>query len=367
MTLHTTWAACAGSIARCIAATTPPLADSMFGAMREAGGSSEIGWHRMSSAEVAGFVWLAPLGGDLRFQALPPPGFELERLPMAPAVPRGRLRAEAEAFLRDARVLAGGGEIAINGGRLKILPSGAAVAAAERVVTLLEGATALFEGSAVARLLRDVAIRFLRELPQDGPGAVERVEQIEQDQRANFSADGKLWALSRLRMAAAAPLVCKQPTPPALYRLFDPFGPGADPDQAFSRAVDEVAQTEIEALLAASLARADAARERALESRSVVAHGTALFEAAGEAWTAMRLAEALSFDEVAVSARDTVMRATQALVVESINLGSGSALLRHQALIAIEGPAKADELIETCWFYPRALRATLMAQSPATA
>ena len=125
------------------------------------------------------------------------------------------------------------------------------------------------------------------------------------------------------------------------------MAPAPIPEQALCKAVIDLAQAGLAptlvALLDAVLARAEAARDRALDSRSVIAHGMALYTAAGEAWTAMRLAETLRdaadlqthypaghIENVATAAREIVLRATHALVVDSINLGSGAALLRHQ-------------------------------------
>lgn len=375
MSLHATWATwatCAASIARCIAATTPALADTMFSTMREAGALSESGWYRMSGADPAGTVWLTPHGGDHRYQTAPPGDIDATALPLAPPMVRGRLKAEADAFLRDARTLAGGDAIAINGGRIPIAPSGDTVNAAATVVTMLESATALFDPASIAARLRDNALRFLRDLPQHGPAALDIATATIDAQRADFSAHGPILTLAQLRAATAAPLVVTSPPPALLYKLFDPFGPRADPAQAVRLAIQDLTGAghgpELLGFLDARLAQAEAARDRALDSRSVVTHGTALYEAAGEAWTAMQLAQTLPqtarTTAIADAARSIVLRATHALVVDSINLGSGAALLRHRTQIATDGPARADELIEQCWFYPRALRATLLAQSP---
>lgn len=152
--------------------------------------------------------------------------------------------------------------------------------------------------------------------------------------------------------------------PALLYRLFDPFGAGAAPETALPAAVEALVATGagevVSGLPAALLARAEAARDRALESRSVVAHGAALFEAAGDAQAALSIGRLLPGAASFEAAGEIALQATHALVMDCINLGSGTALLRHQAQIAANGPAMADELIDRLWFYPRALRATLL-------
>ena len=360
MSLHATWAACAVTLARCLSASSPTVADIMFGAAREAGGLPADGWFRMPGG--VGFARLGPQGADHRYRASAPDGLDGAGLPLAPAIPGGHLRREAEAFLRDARSLAAGETIHINGGRIPIAPSEAAMEAATGVVGTLTAALGLLDPAAKAALLRDLAIGFLRAFGRDGAAALDAMDAEVARLRAGCGADGAIWALARLRMWAAVPLVRQSPVPAVLYRLFDPFGAGGDPETALRAAVAALVDAGLGEAIAglpdALLARAEAARDRALECRSVVAHGAALFEAAGDAQAAVLIAALLPGPRAA--AGDIALRATHALVIDCINLGSGTALLRHQAQIATEGPAVADELIDTLWFYPRPLRATLL-------
>jgi hypothetical protein len=198
--------------------------------------------------------------------------------------------------------------------------------------------------------------------------------------RAVCAADARLAALSLLRPSLARALPADGSADRLIHKSFESLTAGGDAERMLGRVVMDYTQAGQAALLAAwldeTLLAARDHIEAAKQARSIDAHGDALFSAAAAGFAARAVAQILlqivapplwppglthdMLDGYVGQAEEPTVRTAHALSIAAINAGSGLALERHHAAVQAQGPAKADELIEQYYFYPRCDRNLLV-------
>ena len=384
------WCEYAESMVRCLTAVTTESGDQAFGGMVDivGGGSSNPGqisatgeWFRAVEGEREGYIFIGPEGRDHHFQEHPPNGVDPASMKPMPPTPTGRLWREIEAALGQARVLLAGESSSVGGaGPLVLRCEEADLPRVQAVAAVLEGACLLCRPGTRALLLRQSAQAFRDAAPR---GTLARLEASSAEittLRTRCLADAPLWAVAMLRRVALTRIIGEGQMPPLGLKLFDISGVLDDPGEALRQTVADLAYAHhgdvVMMICDAALERAETTVQSALDAESVQVHQMWLYEAAGQAYAAMRIAE-LMRNKVApklwpqditdallggyiAQTEEIVIRAGQALAVGCINAGSRAAFHRHRIQIAAAGPAKADELIEEYWFYPRAARPLLL-------
>jgi hypothetical protein len=384
------WCECAESMVRCLTAVTPDAGDQAFGWVQDiaGGGSSNPGqisaagdWFRTVDGKRQGYIFIGPEGRDHHFQEHPPDGVDPASMKRMPPTPIGRLWREIEAALGQARALVAGESSTVGAaGPLVLRCEEADLPRVRAVAAVLEAACLLRQPGTSALLLRQSAQAFRDAAASGMPARLEAASAEITALRARCLADAPLWTVAMLRREALTRVIGEGPMPPLAFKLFDVSGVLGDPEEALRQTVSDLAYARhgdvVMMVCDAALERAETAVQSALDAQTVQVHQGWLYEAAGQAHAAMRIAE-LMRDKVApklwpqhvtdallggyvAQTEEIVIRAEQALAVGCINAGNRAAFHRHRTAIAAAGPAKADELIEEYWFYPRAARALLL-------
>jgi hypothetical protein len=383
------WCEWAESMVRCLTAVMPETGDRAFGRMLDVveGGPSNPGpisaagdWFRAMPGERQGYIFIGPEGRDHHFQADAPDGIDPASIKLMPPTPTGRLWREMEAALSQARTLAAGEASSVKGagGPMALHCEEADLPRIRAVATLLDAALLQRQQGTAAMLLRESAQAFLA-AAGDVPARLQAASAEIMALRARFLADAPLWAVAMLRQQALTRIIGAGPAPVLAFKLFDVSGVLGDPQEALRQTVWDLAIARhgdvVMAVCDTALERAETAVQSALDAQWVQAHQSWLYEAAGHAYAGMRIAEVMRANVAptlwpqditdallggyAAQTEEIVVRAGQALAVTCINSGNRSAFRRHKAQVAANGPAKADELIEDYWFYPRGARDAL--------
>ena len=393
MSAVTDWIRSVESMLRCLTAIEPEVGDRAFSRTLDllSGGASNPGpidtageWFRSAHDEPPGYIFIGSQGQDHHFQAEAPAGVDPAAMRVMPPGPVGRLWAEIEAAAKSASMVASGEKSAIegDGGRIIAPCEQADRPAMAALSQVLKAALLLRDPHTDGMLLRQSASTFLQAPANDPAARVDAAAaEILKLRSSSYLADAPVWAVTTLRQDALKRIIASGGAAPSLMaKLHDASGVLSQPEEALRQAVADLAWSRqgeiVMAVCDAALDQAETAVEAALNAQDIRSHQTGLYEAAGSAFLAMRIAEVMSghvapnlwpewlttsvLGGYATKTEEIVVRAQHAMAVACINAGSGLASRVHRAQVAAEGEPKAKELIEDYWFYPRAALPALL-------
>lgn len=386
------WGAVVESMVRCLTAIEPEIGDRAFGRMLDVvcGGPSNPSainpageWFRSADGDRPGYIYIGPSGQDHHFQASAPDGVDLTTMRPMPPSPVGRLWAEIDAAMQSAKMLVSREKTTIEGqgGRLIAVCDEADLPTAAALLKILEVASLYHEPDADSVLMRRSAGAFLAALGQPAEAQLAAATGEIMRLRSNYLANAPAWGVSVVRSEALKRFLDTQAKAAGLdAKLFDASGFLSSPEEAFRQCVSDLARAQhgdiVMAICDLALGQAEDAVQSALDAEDVTTHQATLYAAAGWSYAGMRIAEIMRGDVApslwpadlteqllggyATKTEEIVVRCQEALAVACINAASGQAARRHRAQVAAEGSAKADELIEDYWYYPRAARPMLL-------
>lgn len=402
------------SLARCLMAVTPEFGSTMFTQVTGSGASAgqpplEAGrWYRVFK----GYIYHGSEGGDNHYQRDPPAGVPPAEILDAGIVMSERLLNELDYFLSAVEKASAGQvvEMRRNDGQVSTFQAtGEDLEQLRKLADMLKSTRAACRqdyNQALMFQLHANIIQHLQAAMAESGGSPKAVVELVRagaamvlDLRWRFAADARITALffvnTRLCELAVREFDDGRISAHEVVRLagmlIASLKSGNDPEQLLVQAVIDFSGAGLGNLLLElcdeTLASAENAVEAALNASDLSNHAAHLYSAAHLAYAGMRLAGGFRehvaqnarpekasdvlLEGYAGSAEELALRSGHALVVVSVNRGSGALLNLHLEQIRLAREAgdpdkaqmRADTLINDFYFYPRYYAKTLLGES----